>query len=526
MGKARVKIKKYPEGGYVGDYKGNFWEKSRDTLGNYGKMAADVTLSGFGLNNVIGDDAYTGYNADAMRKYGNVAGKINSVVAPLALSAVGVNPQLLQAGQQAVGQFNPNEYAGGGKVPNMYNMGGMAPNAQLELQENTLNPDGSTTQYNGQSHANGGINTNLAPGTMVFSDRLKDPITKKTYADLNKRYSTKKEDKIINDPKASNLAKKTAQVNLSVKNAGSTKLFEQQESQKVAKLNKYASKIGFAYGGKYPEGGIYGPHLRPDLPIMENFLAAQNANTANAMAGMKPSFGDNTQQPLNLGNTLANQGNTIQTNGVAQGNNYPENWALNTDPTVNAYSSPTTQTGQSPNWSNIGMQALSAAPKIAADIYDLRRSKTPDVQRYDRVSTNLTDPTASLKYNDMTFRTALEGLRNASGGNASTYIQNRKDLDINRMATNARINQDSQNVNASILNNAQAFNANIQRAESDANLANLGANRNIRANAFKNMAQTGSDAILGGTRDYNAAGRDQQYIDYLMKVYPHLFKTK
>jgi len=54
-------------------------------------------------------------------------------------------------------------------------MGGMniQPNAEVEKQENTLNPDGSTTQYDGASHEQGGIKTNLDPGTLIFSDKLK-----------------------------------------------------------------------------------------------------------------------------------------------------------------------------------------------------------------------------------------------------------------------------------------------------------------------------------------------------------------
>lgn len=520
--KACVKLKKYPDGGYVGDYRGNFWEKTRDTLGNYAKAGADIGLSGIGLSNVIGDEAYKGYNADPFRKYAKIGGTINQIAGAAALGYAGVNPQLLQAGQQTISQFNPQEqytYPYGGKVG--------APNAELELQENTLNPDGSTTQINAPSHAQGGLKMNLDPNTLVFSDRLKDPLTKKTYADLHKKYLTKKEEKILNDKNSNSLAKKTAQVNLAVKNTGSLKLYEQQEQLKIDKLNKYASKRlgieGFKWGGKYPDGGIYGPFIRPDLPIMQNFLAAQNANTANAMKGMTPTFGDQTNQPLNLNSNLANQGATIQTNGVAPGNNYPENWAINTNQTNNAYSTPDAKTSNI-NWTDVGVQALAAAPKIAADIYDIKRSKNADIQRYDRVKTNLTDPTEALRYNDMAFRSGAEALKNASGGNASTYIQNRKDLDINRMMSNARIRQDSQNINASILNNAEAFNANIQRAESDANLANLGRTRDIRANAYKNMAQTGSDVLLSGRRDYNTMQRDEQYIAYLKQTYPNLFK--
>lgn len=128
--------------------------------------------------------------------------------------------------------------------PYIYPMGGIIPNgiSELEKQENTLNPDGSSLQVDGPSHSNGGVKTSLQPGTMIFSDRLK--FGKKTFAELNKINNTNKEDKLINDENSSSSLRKTAELMKEAKIRNSQNLFKQQEELKRDKVAKYASKLG------------------------------------------------------------------------------------------------------------------------------------------------------------------------------------------------------------------------------------------------------------------------------------------
>ena len=147
--------------------------------------------------------------------------------------------------------YTPDEFPDGGISD--------TPNAEVEKEENTLNPDGSTNQYNGSSHENGGIPTQLYPGTLIFSDRLKLPGTKKTFADLNKKNNTDKVQKILDDENATSTAKSTAQLIKDLKNAKSLELFKAQEELKNFKISNYANKLG-EEGVMYKDGGI---HIKP-----------------------------------------------------------------------------------------------------------------------------------------------------------------------------------------------------------------------------------------------------------------------
>jgi len=136
-----------------------------------------------------------------------------------------------------------NQFAGGGM--------NMQPNAEVEKQENTLNPDGSTNQYDGASHEQGGIPTNLDAGTLIFSDKLK--MGGKTFAKLNKPNMTHKEDKILANKDASAMSKLTADLMKQAKNKSSMELFEAQEALKQSKLDSYTKRLGGIM--KYPNGG-------------------------------------------------------------------------------------------------------------------------------------------------------------------------------------------------------------------------------------------------------------------------------
>ncbi len=149
----------------------------------------------------------------------------------------------------------------------------MQPNAEVEKQENTLNPDGTTTQFNGSSHEQGGIKTNLDPGTLIFSDKLKQ--NGKTFADLNKPNMTHKEDKILSDSKASTMSKITANLMKEAKNKSSIKLFESQESLKQSRVDNYIKRLGGVQ--KYPNGGI----------TPEQYKQAQSDSLTLYNAGLK-----------------------------------------------------------------------------------------------------------------------------------------------------------------------------------------------------------------------------------------------
>lgn len=254
------------------DFGGDFGDVIRNGALAYG----DTTLTTLGLSNVIKDDDYKGKGSQFARGYSNIVGGVGKAVLPMAMNIVAPGSgALVGAGQQALGSLNPqaaiqyDEYGNpiqsksskiGGSLGNIagaalpfamnmmsnggvqYAQGGI--NAEVEKQENSISPDGEFTQYDGPSHANGGIQTHLDNGEMVFSDKLK--LGGKTFAKLNKPYNTNKEDKILEDSKSSTLQKATANLMKQAKLKQSMELFNQQEELKQSRLNKYANRLGIS----------------------------------------------------------------------------------------------------------------------------------------------------------------------------------------------------------------------------------------------------------------------------------------
>lgn len=220
----------------------------KDLAKNWGLATADATLSTFGATDVIKNNQYVGGSADKWAMAGNISGAISKTALPLAMNAaLPGSGQFVSMGQGLVGQTtNQNS--------NMFPMGGMnmQPNAEVEKQENTLNPDGSSTQFDGPTHENGGIPTNLDPGTLIFSDKLKH--MGKTFAELNKANNTNREDKILNDPSANKDVKDVALAAKNKKIQNSVSLFKIQEELKASKLDKYQKRLGGIM--QYPNGGI------------------------------------------------------------------------------------------------------------------------------------------------------------------------------------------------------------------------------------------------------------------------------
>lgn len=583
MKKNKKGIPCYPDGGQFKDF-----------MGNYGKAGVDSSLSLLGLTNVIPDSAYKGNSAKGFTNFTGAMGKVGQIATPLALQAAGVPAPVTMAGMQGLSMMNPqapvqelpqtnipmqNQYnpldpyqvaTGGYRFPHGGQIG--VPNVELELQENTLNPDGSTHQFDGPSHQQGGIPAKLDPTTLVFSDRLKK--NGKTYAELNKPNMTKKEDKILDNNKSNRLQKLTAELMKEAKNKKSLALFQEQEQMKAAKMAKYASRIGYTptgssqvklsnkqvldmadnfdlanfdklskydqervakamtypYGGQIPKawGGLqvpYTAHNKNDLPIMLNPYAAAYANNSIAMKGMTPSI-DNESQPLDLSSNLATQGlgTPMQTTGKT--GNFPVNWsATDTTPQVDIQGKGF-DWGSLP-WDQIGQGAMQVGLGLAANagnLQALKYSKDYDKQSFERVSPDYLDPSAAIRENSQNFRNASEQIKDASMGNSATYIQNRRALANDRMMRDNAIRKEFGNINANISNNAKMFNANQQVNESNANLANKARMQDMRTKAIgdigHNIYSQGSNLI----KDKRMADTQKQYLSVIASKYPEILK--
>lgn len=275
--KNKKRIPKYPQGG-----------KFERGLKDYGLGIADTLLGTVGANNVIKDSQYSNTQfGNAAKQVSGIAGSVGKAALPIAANVIAPGSgQFVSAGQQAIGQFNPQDASqfdeyGNPINPNMqtaqqaigmagqmgsqfFAMGGMnmQPNAEIESEENVVAPNGGFLQANGPTHSQGGVPVALPGNSMIFSDRLK--LGKKTFAELNKDNNTNKEDKILESNKYGNTSKSTAELMKMAKNKNSEMLFKAQEALKRAKIEAYAKKMGVTLpqaqeapeeGMQYPMGG-------------------------------------------------------------------------------------------------------------------------------------------------------------------------------------------------------------------------------------------------------------------------------
>lgn len=498
----KKQLKKYGDGGLK-----KAWFAAGDLARNNGLALADQALGTFGMTNVIQDDQYKGVGADFYRQSANIGSQVMSKVAPMALNAAlpGAGTAF-NALNQVGSQFNPQ--ANNPNTP-MYPNGGMVgANAEVEKQENTLNPDGTTTQFNGPSHEQGGIPTNLDPGTFIFSDKLKDKDTGKTFADANKPFLTHKEEKILNDPKADARKKLTAEIMMKAKNKQSIDLFMKQESMKQAKIDSYTKRLGGIM--KYPEGGGFVPKTWDDS---EDVVVPQETGFVTKPYGYN---GPDISEPMNL------DGNNYFYDNSKQFKNNNPNYAQSAKDQEAANKILNSATNDQNNQINPAIGITSAALSSAGSIYDLYRSKNVPKEQYERFTPTLLDPSAALRYNDTIYSKAVKDTANASGGNASTYINSRRALTNAQSMNNAQIRTNYANQNAQIKNQAGMYNNQLSKEEVIANLLNQAQARNIRANALNNIGGNAGKYLSGNQYSNLQFNRDQMYLQIIASKYPEI----
>jgi len=92
-------------------------------------------------------------------------------------------------------------------------------------------PDLTTQHVQGPSHAKGGVHTSLPEGSRVFSDFLKPLGSKKTYAQLAKKYDTAQYKKILDNPYANQIDRNTAKKMFDRNESILNELFQDQQIQ-------------------------------------------------------------------------------------------------------------------------------------------------------------------------------------------------------------------------------------------------------------------------------------------------------
>jgi hypothetical protein len=192
---------------------------------------------------------------------GNNAIQTNS----LALSAYGgyINKKYAEGGMKTLNQDHPEA------------------TEEVEFGESAMLPNGMNLAFGGETHENGGLETNLPEGTRIFSDRVKSG--KRTIASIAKPIQNKIEKLKENNSKAALNTVKLFENQLD-------NLFNEQEEIKQIKDMKQQRKY-FAKGGlvKYEPGGKKTYRYQPpgakemenesDLSELNNIYVKGDANT-------------------------------------------------------------------------------------------------------------------------------------------------------------------------------------------------------------------------------------------------------
>jgi hypothetical protein len=481
--KKRPTIQKFKAGGFL--------NKTGEVLSNYGKGVADAVLTTIGAPNVIGDEQYYGAGAKGMKIGSKIVGGAGHMALPIVGAAVGGAPGMAvgQAVSNSGRAFNPEEEY------NQYSHGGIhsgIPNAEVEKQEVMRMPNGATQQVDGASHENGGIPVNIPNGTQIFSDKLKMPGTKKTFAKLAEKYKVNKEDKTLEDGKASNISKSTAELVKQIKQAKLDEIFATQEQMKQAKLNKYASKLGinsqeFKYGGtklsKFEDGDWFTQKNQvPTFDPSKGYLG--NSQTQN-------------DDGTNSGYNYSTKEGTFKADGTQT--KAPYGKSLN----------PVSGT-------DIAMAGLNALP-YAVNLMTNKPAKTYDVkdpinmfQKY--------DPTQALQAAGRSNALTQRNMRMNSDGNAASYMKNLAMSNAANMMTQADVinKYDQMNIggrNALIPQSAQLHTQRAIDRQHD-----VTADRDYRNQNISGITSVGANAL----RDKKQTQTDKDFLDFLDKNHPEL----
>lgn len=237
------------------------------------------------------------------------------------------------------GENRNQAYALGGSVNDLKSDN---PNVEVEGREMLQLPNGMAGMINGLQHSEGGEDINAPQDTRVFSDKLKLQIGKnkpKSYAQLAKPFDTEDDMTIKDDSMQTNIAKKTAELNIKFKNQKLDKLFQTQENMKMS--------------------GQHGKDIQIKA-MQENQPQAKNGGTIDWMAPVSQPFFQMGGQ-LNLGLVpTAQNGRLVGKQGIGE-----DNFSGDLDNVYN-YASSQGYNGKK-DISNLQSWATTADPRGVAD---------------------------------------------------------------------------------------------------------------------------------------------------------------
>lgn len=387
---------------------------------------------------------------------------------------------------------------------NTYAMGGLSnSNAEVEKEEVMMAPNGSTMQVDGPTHANGGVPVNIPSGTQIYSDRLKVPGTKKTFAKIAERYKTNKEDKILSEDNTNALTKKTAELISSVKQRKLDDLFKAQEQLKKSKLANYAKKLGLSSNNEFANGGIFDEDpVNYTTPSGIRPLEYKQDNSYLFNQQLPSPF---YQQPMEQIDRIP-----LGTAGTPDQLTPSQRFDLSTD------TRPKTKSNF--DYSQLIEPAANTLIQNAGNIaYLAGEGKRYDKQELYNYNPELLSAKEELRNADIQSRVTRDRLRDLTGGNAGAYLSNLTGAQTANTLNKVQIQQQIDNTNKGIMNDAKIRNIASKYQVDDINAKNKG---QALTNYYSAISGIGANTS-GAYKDYKAGKQDQDTLDMISQMYPN-----
>ena len=203
---------------------------------------------------------------------------------------------------------------GGATLWSKYQQGGMVP-VEVEDKETIMNPDGQLYEFNGKTHAEGGIDIMAEQGSKIFSEYSKAPKEliktvlgkntnkKYSYADLSKKFDTTEWTKVLQNPDADEYQKKSAMMKFAGNQSMLELIFQTQEAEKQKQdKNKFQSGGNVPFWNKYTFGNLDEdePGIYQELTPLQRIQSTYNDLPEVVIKAQKPTYEDKKASKYDL----------------------------------------------------------------------------------------------------------------------------------------------------------------------------------------------------------------------------------
>jgi hypothetical protein len=176
---------------------------------------------------------------------------------------------------------------------------------------------------------------------------------------------------------------------------------------------------------------------------------------------------------------------------------------------------PTSSDQQGFNWKNLAGQVGMGLVQNAGNLYNLSRYNKPEIEKYERLQSNLVSDRAAIRDAEMEAKRAASDMRNMGLG-VGALTTNRLGLSAQNVINKDRMRQQYANTNAEIQNRANQYNTQLAMQEVIANAQNRARDRSGKGEAIAGIGQNVSQQMLDakkGKMDEKTLAMYQSYFN-------------